>query len=359
MLKTTKKILVLGGSGYIGQRIVTKLQDEGHTLRVMTRRPHMAHSWLQNTQIITGDALSGDDLQTAMTGITHVVVCIRLWENLNPKADANMALQILHTANRVGIHHLTWVSERQTTRQILRKIIRSQKGSLPVFFLQSGPVVGSGSLAKEVHEKLAKYPAWLRKNRQGSFLVPITRVLETIAQAIKENKTGYFSLPQKSTLNEKKADKTTTSRTKILEKVSPILWQLILRLPHKLGPWIYQQLSGTTPTKISFTPDSAITWREALSDIQETTWSAIPFPMTTRIHRWITTHFSNAHNKTGYTTHGFRLVYQHAGTTVWQSTVRYPLSIRVTTSEKTDICLLPKNGFGWIIGKTIRFFFHA
>jgi len=351
MLKTTKKILVLGGTGYLGQRVVHRLYQDGHKVRVMTRRPHMANAWLPHAEIVTGDALSGDDLLMAMReGVSHIVVCIRLWETLKPKAYANMALHILHTANRVGIQHLTWVAEIRPDMHALRKTLRTQKGHVQVFFLQSGPIIGSGSLAKTAQSRLAKYPRWIQLTHGGQALVAINQVVTTMSRAIAENKAGHILM---SSPSPRRPDKTPEKNVfkNIRNTLSKRLWLWATRLPHKLGPWLYLQMEGPASQTITFTPDTYITWQEAIPDHHKTTWNAISYPCTPKIQTWLARKFAGrAQPKPGQYHRHFRLIYSYETTQVWQSRMSYPFGLRIVLAETPHVVLLPAGGLGWGIG---------
>lgn len=345
---------MLGGSGYIGQRIVHHLDQEGHRVRVMTRRPHMTKAWLPHTEIVTGDALSGDDLLVAMRGISHVVVCIRLSHTASPKAYANMALQILHTANRANIQHLTWVSTIHPDMTPLRKILRSQKGHIQVFFMQAGPIIGSGSISETTLSRLAKYPQWLSHGHHGQNFVAIDQIITPIARAISENKAGRICMPSQSTQHPKEMPKTSVLSS-IQNTLNKRLWLLATRLPHKLGPWLYLQMEGLDSPNITFTPDTHITWQEALPENPQTTWTTIPYPCTPKIKIWLLQQFSKIPNpKPGQYHNHFRLIYRQEKTQVWQSLWTYPFGIRIVLDSKPQLLLLPAGPLSWILGKLGR-----
>jgi len=358
MLNTTKKILILGGTGYIGQRVTHHLRHEGHQTRVMTRRPHMAKAWLPLTEIVTGDAMSGDDLLVAMRGMSHVVVCIRLWKTTTPKAYANMALTILHTANRANIQHLTWVSAHHPDMRPLQKILRSQKGSVQVFFLQSGPLWGRGSLAETAAARLTKYPQWLSHSHHGRNLVAIDQLLTPIARAISENKSGRIRMPSHNKHQIKEPPKKSLF-TSIQSKVLKTLWRLATRLPHRLGPWLYLQMEGDFPEKTTFAPDTHITWQEALPEHPRTTWTAIPYLCTPKIQTLISHRFATKATPKPGQYHGqFRMIYRQDKTQVWQSEWTYPFGVRIVLEETPQLLILPAGALGWGLAKTGQWLWH-
>jgi uncharacterized protein YbjT (DUF2867 family) len=62
-------ILVTGGTGHLGRAIVSGLQREGHSVRVLARRPH------DDTSIewVTGDLATGEGLRDAVAGVRTVI----------------------------------------------------------------------------------------------------------------------------------------------------------------------------------------------------------------------------------------------------------------------------------------------
>lgn len=72
-------ILVTGGSGFIGRRLVARLADSGTALRVLARGQRQAEL-PEGIDIATGDVASGDGLAEEMSGVekvAHLVAIIR------------------------------------------------------------------------------------------------------------------------------------------------------------------------------------------------------------------------------------------------------------------------------------------
>lgn len=64
------RILVTGASGFAGSRLVPRLQDAGHDLRLFGRsRARISAAGLRCDDIITGDAVTGDGLPAALAGV--------------------------------------------------------------------------------------------------------------------------------------------------------------------------------------------------------------------------------------------------------------------------------------------------
>lgn len=72
-------ILVTGGSGFIGRRVVTRLVDRDHKVRVLARGQRRA-DLPEGVEVTPGSVVSGEGLQEAMTGVekvVHLVAIIR------------------------------------------------------------------------------------------------------------------------------------------------------------------------------------------------------------------------------------------------------------------------------------------
>ena len=64
------KVLVTGATGYVGGRLVPKLLEAGHTVRVIAREPHRLDNvpWRDDVDIVQGDLLNADDVRAAVAG---------------------------------------------------------------------------------------------------------------------------------------------------------------------------------------------------------------------------------------------------------------------------------------------------
>jgi hypothetical protein len=418
MLKTTKKILVLGGTGYLGQRIAHHLHQAGHDVRVMTRRPHMAKAWLPHAQIVTGDALSSDDLTPAMHDISHVIVCIRPKKDMSPKAHAALAMPILHTATRMGVTHLTWIAAESPSNILLKKVLRSYQDNLRLFLLQSAAIMGSGSLAETAQQNLKALPHWLFPTRRGQRMVAIDTLLKHLSRVLQDNKKGQLTLPEKmlTPLKIKKAKpqmwvSPSQNGTQISNRGGSLflyvirrlrlsldldvprpggehprkrgsatahgatslfwkgirsrfhfgmgIWLLATRLPHTRGVWLYHHMAGTD-SPIAFTPDTHITWQEALPERDNRTWTEIPCPISPKRQEWLKRQLHMAAPlKPGQYRHRCRLVHEHDQQQAWQTQMRYPFGIRIVIAQQVHVSLVPRGPLGWVLGKIARLFFEV
>ncbi|HMM37014.1 MAG TPA: NAD(P)H-binding protein, partial [Thermoanaerobaculia bacterium] len=66
---TTPLILLTGATGYVGGRLLTALEEAGHRVRCLARRPaHLAGRVGPRTEIVEGDCLRPESLPPALEG---------------------------------------------------------------------------------------------------------------------------------------------------------------------------------------------------------------------------------------------------------------------------------------------------
>jgi NADH dehydrogenase len=68
------KVLVTGGTGFVGPKVVHRLRAQGHEVRALVRRPERAvqlAAW--GAELVSGDVTDPASLRAAVDGCTHVV----------------------------------------------------------------------------------------------------------------------------------------------------------------------------------------------------------------------------------------------------------------------------------------------
>jgi uncharacterized protein YbjT (DUF2867 family) len=95
-------VLVTGGTGNLGRRVVSRLQAAGRDVRVLSRRPHEAANGIE---YMIGDLTTGDGIQATVTGVTTIVHCAG-----GAKGDGDKARNLVRAASSVGVQHLVYIS---------------------------------------------------------------------------------------------------------------------------------------------------------------------------------------------------------------------------------------------------------
>ncbi len=106
-------ILVTGGSGFIGRRVVSRLADGGSNLRVLARGQRHA-DLPEGVEVARGDVVSGEGLPDAMAGVekvVHLVAIIR--ESGGQTFEANIwrgTEKVVEAAKAAEVKKLVYVS---------------------------------------------------------------------------------------------------------------------------------------------------------------------------------------------------------------------------------------------------------
>lgn len=113
-----KKILVIGGTGFIGKHLVEKLADEAHDVRVLSRNIPRGHDRNDKVEYLSGSFLSMEHVKHAMTGVDTVyhlaVTTAPGWSNdlILYDAQTNLmgSLNLIQAAAEAEIRRFVFVS---------------------------------------------------------------------------------------------------------------------------------------------------------------------------------------------------------------------------------------------------------
>ena len=108
-MSESRSILVIGGTGMLGEPVVRCLQADGYTVRVLTRNLDKARRIFgAGVEAIKGDVEDVDSLEAALRG------CLGVHINLNGGFDADLerrgTVNVAQAARRADIMRLTYLS---------------------------------------------------------------------------------------------------------------------------------------------------------------------------------------------------------------------------------------------------------
>jgi uncharacterized protein YbjT (DUF2867 family) len=177
-------VLLTGATGYIGGRLLQRLEGLDRSVRCLTRRPEvLAARGCARAQIVAGDLLDPESLVAAMDGVqdayylVHSMGGVGELDELDRQAAANFAA----AASRAGVARIIYLgglgtgadlSPHLASRQEVGAILRAS--GVPTIELRASIVIGSGSASFEAVRALVDVlPA-----------IPAPRWVETAAQPI-------------------------------------------------------------------------------------------------------------------------------------------------------------------------------
>ncbi len=88
--QTAGRVLLTGATGYVGGRLLRKLEESGQQVRCMVRRPEALSGRATNqTEIVYGDVLEPDCLQEVFAGVTAAYYLVHSMAASGPFAGAD------------------------------------------------------------------------------------------------------------------------------------------------------------------------------------------------------------------------------------------------------------------------------
>jgi uncharacterized protein YbjT (DUF2867 family) len=98
-------VLVVGGTGGLGQHVVTELVARRHRVRVLSRQPRSEVSGAPGVEKVRGDVASGDGVVAAMRGVHAVVNTVNASRGAEQVMVAGTC-RLLEAAATAGVHHV-------------------------------------------------------------------------------------------------------------------------------------------------------------------------------------------------------------------------------------------------------------
>jgi uncharacterized protein YbjT (DUF2867 family) len=103
-VKANGLIVVTGGTGGLGRRVVARLRDKGRNVRVLSRRPGESS---EGVEYVAGDLVKNQGVEEAISGAEIVVHCAGVGKI---KEDTAQAQNLVVAAKRAGVRHLVGIS---------------------------------------------------------------------------------------------------------------------------------------------------------------------------------------------------------------------------------------------------------
>jgi len=176
-------ILLTGATGYVGGRLLKALEEAGHAVRCLARRPEFLQERVgPATEVVQGDCLQPESLSAALEGIdtayylVHSMGSGRNFESQDRQAAHNFG----SAARQAGVRRIIYLGGLGLEGEGLSKHLRSRQetgeslraGGVPVVELRASIILGSGSLSFEMIRCLVERlpvmicPRWVQVKAQ-------------------------------------------------------------------------------------------------------------------------------------------------------------------------------------------------
>jgi uncharacterized protein YbjT (DUF2867 family) len=196
----TGKILVTGGTGYIGGRLIPELMERGYIVRIMIRAPLPGYEnrW-PGAEVVVADALVPESLDIALKGIHtayYLIHSLLLGLRKFEQVDIQAAINFRNAAERNGVKQIIYLGGLGNVKTGLSSHLENRnlvayelsQGPVPVVVLRAGMIIGSGSASYEILVNLVKntpvffIPYWAHTKSQPIAIRDVIKYLVGIIE---------------------------------------------------------------------------------------------------------------------------------------------------------------------------------
>jgi len=178
------RVLVTGATGYIGGRLVPRVIEAGHRVRVLARNPDKISDvpWAADVEVVRGDLTDAATLGEACRDIDVVYYLVHSMGNPGEftEAERTSAENLAAAARTAHVKRIVYLGGLHTESDRLSSHLRSRSqvgeilidSGVPTVVLQAGVVIGSGSASFEMIRHLTNRlpvmttPRWVNNRIQ-------------------------------------------------------------------------------------------------------------------------------------------------------------------------------------------------
>lgn len=160
-------ILLTGATGYVGGRLLRALEQQGHRLRCLARRPEFLKPKVApETEIVAGDVLDPASLEVALHGVDVAYYLVHSMGSAGSfeENDRQSARNFGAAAKAAGVERIIYLGGLGNDEEALSPHLRSRQevgqilreSGVPVLEFRASIVIGSGSLSFEMIRSLVE-----------------------------------------------------------------------------------------------------------------------------------------------------------------------------------------------------------
>jgi len=137
MEQANKKIIVFGGTGYYGRKVVEKLLQKNVSVRVVRRNALSAGKIVgKNVEIFEGDVTVKKTIVDSLKGVSGIVICLSAMNKKQVKLEWQLEhdaiISILEQAKIYGIQRLVYMSGYEMREDVLKKLSIPEFGEIKI-----------------------------------------------------------------------------------------------------------------------------------------------------------------------------------------------------------------------------------
>jgi uncharacterized protein YbjT (DUF2867 family) len=158
------RVLLTGATGYVGGRLLRRLEATGRPVRCMARRPEVLEARVaEQTEVVRGDIQDPDSLRVALEGVTVAYYLVHSMAASGPfsEADRRGAENFAAAAREQGVSRIVYlgglgaeanVSTHLESRHEVGRVLRAS--GVPTIEFRASIIIGSGSGSFEIVRSL-------------------------------------------------------------------------------------------------------------------------------------------------------------------------------------------------------------
>jgi uncharacterized protein YbjT (DUF2867 family) len=198
------RVLLTGATGYVGGRLLRRLEERGCPVRCLVRRPEFLQSLVgPQTELVRGDVLDAASLKPALRGVDVAYYLVHSMGSAGnfEQEDRQAARNFAEAAREAGVRRIVYLgglgedvdelSPHLRSRHEVGEVLRAS--GVPVIEFRASIVIGSGSLSFEMIRALVERlpvmitPRWVSVRAQP---IGIEDVLAYLSAAVDLELTG-------------------------------------------------------------------------------------------------------------------------------------------------------------------------